>query len=237
MKRAVNSYAWGGVFIALGIMILGLFLFKGIAHFKAGERVVTVKGLSEREVKADKVIWPLVYKQAGNNIAVLYNDIEKTKNKIIKFLVSNGISENEITVSPVSVIDEEADRYSQQNIKFRYKTTAVITVVTDKVDLARNLMSKQNDLIKQGVALAGGDYQYQTIFSYNGINDIKPEMIVEATQNARLSAEKFAKDSDSKLGKIKTANQGQFSISDRDVNTPHIKIVRVVTTVQYYLKD
>ena len=98
-------------------------------------------------------------------------------------------------------------------------------------------MSKQNELIRQGIALAGGEYQYQVIFSYNGFNDIKQDMIVEATKNARLSADKFAKDSDSKLGKIKTANQGQFSVSDRDNNTPYIKIVRVVTTIQYYLKD
>ena len=232
-----SSYVVGSIAIALGVVLLGLFLFSGIVSFKSGERVVSVKGLSEREVNADKVIWPLVYKSASNDISTLYSDIEKTTNKIVKFLAANGIAENEITVAPVSVVDEEADRYGAQNVKFRYKATAVITVVTDKVDLVRKLMSKQNDLIKQGIALSGGDYQYQTIFSFNGLNDIKPEMIVEATQSARLAADKFAKDSDSKLGKIKNANQGQFSISDRDTNTPHIKIVRVVTTIQYYLKD
>ncbi|WP_052571582.1 SIMPL domain-containing protein [Endomicrobium proavitum] len=233
----MNSFVIGSVAVALGIMFLGAFIYNGIAYFKDSERVVSVKGLSEREVKADKVIWPLVYKQAGNDISALYKNIEQTNNKIIKFLLDNGIAKNEITVAPVSVLDADAERYSDNNAKFRYKAVSVITVVTGNVDTVLKLMSKQNDLIKQGIALSVGDYQYQTIYSYNGLNDIKPEMIVEATKNARLAAEKFAKDSASKLGKIKTANQGQLTISDRDNNTPYIKSIRVVTTIQYYLKD
>lgn len=236
MKK-VNSFITGSVAVALGIVFLGVFIYSGITYFKNSERLVNVKGLSEREVMADKVIWPLVYKQASNDVSVLYKNVEQANNKIINFLTKNGITKEEITISPALVIDNDAERYNDANSKFRYKITSVITVVTDKVDLARSLMSKQNELIKQGVAISGGDYQYQTIYSYNGLNNIKPEMIVEATQNARLAAEKFAKDSDSKLGKIKTANQGQFTITDRDNNTPHIKTVRVVTTIQYYLKD
>lgn len=115
--------------------------------------------------------------------------------------------------------------------------TTVLTVVTDKVDLVRSLMQRQGDLLKQGVAVTGGDYQYRTQFLYTGLNTIKPGMIEEATANARTAAEKFAHDSKSKLGKIRSATQGQFSIEDRDENTPYIKSVRVVTTVEYYLKD
>jgi hypothetical protein len=98
-------------------------------------------------------------------------------------------------------------------------------------------MIRQSDLLKQGIAITGGDYRFSTQFLFTGLNDIKPQMIEEATKNARASAEKFAADSDSELGKIRTANQGQFTISDRDANTPYIKSVRVVTTVDYYLKD
>jgi hypothetical protein len=98
-------------------------------------------------------------------------------------------------------------------------------------------MEKQGELLKHGIAFSGSDYQYRTIYSFNGLNEIKPAMIDEATKNARTAAEKFAKDSDSKLGKIKTATQGVFSIENRDENTPYIKKVRVVTNVQYFLED
>ena len=115
--------------------------------------------------------------------------------------------------------------------------TAVATVATNDVALVRKVMEKQGELLKNGIAFSGSDYQYRTIYSFNGLNEIKPTMIDEATRNARAAAEKFAKDSDSKLGKIKTATQGVFSIEDRDENTPYIKKVRVVTNVQYFLED
>ena len=92
-------------------------------------------------------------------------------------------------------------------------------------------------MLKQGIAITEGEYRYNTVYSFTGLNDIKPQMIEEATRNARAAAMKFAQDSGSKLGKIKNASQGQFTISDRDENTPYIKNVRVVTTVNYYLKD
>lgn len=98
-------------------------------------------------------------------------------------------------------------------------------------------MQNQSELVKKGIALTSGDYQYQKQFLFTGLNKIKPGMIEEATKNARASAVKFAQDSDSKLGKIQSADQGQFSISDRDANTPYIKSVRVVTTINYYLED
>ena len=91
-------------------------------------------------------------------------------------------------------------------------------------------------LLKQGIAITGGDYKYNVSYEFPGLNEVKPRMIEEATKNARAAAEKFAKDSDSELGKIRNASQGQFSISDRDAYTPYIKSVRVVTTVNYYLK-
>ena len=154
------------------------------------------------------------------------------------FLTSNGIPQEEITVSPASVTDMQAERYGYNNEDpFRYKAVSVVTVASDKIDLVRSLMTKQGDLLKKGVVIAGDDYQFQTVFSFNGLNDIKPEMVAEATKNARATAQKFAEDSDSKIGKIRSASQGQFTISDRDQNTPHIKIVRVVTTIEYSLKD
>jgi len=101
----------------------------------------------------------------------------------------------------------------------------------------RRLMSEQGELLQKGIAVGGDEYQYNVQFLFTGLNDIKPRMIEEATKNARAAAEKFARDSNSKLGKIKSANQGQFTISDRDANTPYIKNIRVVSTIDYYLKD
>lgn len=224
--------------VGIGIIILGALLKSAIVHFKDSERVVSVKGMSEREVEADKVIWPLVYKEVGNDLLSLYNTLETTNAKIIEFLKSNGIQESEITVSPAEVIDLTAERYASQDIKYRYNLTEVITVATDKVELVRKLMTRQSDLLKQGIAIStSSDYRYTTQFIYTKFNDVKPQMIEEATKNARASAQKFAVDSQSELGKIQSANQGQFTITDRDANTPYIKTIRVVTTIVYYLKD
>ena len=124
-------------------------------------------------------------------------------------------------------------------MRYRYNVTGVVTVTTTNVEQVLKLMSRQSDLLKQGVAIASGDYRYAPRFIYtsDALNALKPAMIEEATRNARAAADKFAHDSNSELGKIKSASQGLFSISDRDDNTPSIKTIRVVTTVEYYLKD
>jgi hypothetical protein len=112
-----------------------------------------------------------------------------------------------------------------------------MTVSSNKVDLVRKLMSQQGELLKQGVAISANDYSNAVIYAFTKLNSVKPKMIEQATVNARAAAEKFAKDSESNLGKIKSADQGQISIEDRDANTPFIKKVRVVTSIEYYLKD
>lgn len=222
----------------VGLMVLGCCIYAGIGRFADRDRNVVVKGLSEREVMADKVIWPLAYRLAGNDLRSLYSEIERSDAVILEFLTSNGIPEDEITVSPASVTDIQAERYGYNNEDpYRYKAVSVVTVASGKIDLVRSLMTRQGELLKKGVVIAGDDYQFQTVFSFNGLNDIKPEMVAEATKNARATAQKFAEDSGSRIGKIRSASQGQFSITDRDQNTPHIKVVRVVTTIEYSLKD
>lgn len=235
--KGKQENVWAGLLIALGLVVLGFSLKAGIEKFIDKERIVTVKGLSELEVAADQVIWPLLHKDIGNDLSQLYENLEKKNKAIIYFLKDNGIDESEITLSAPEIIDMKAERYVNDNIPYRYNVTSVLTVSSHKVDLVRQLMTKQSDLLKQGIALSGGDYRYNVQFLFTKLNDIKPTMIEEATVNARAAAVKFAEDSDSKLGKIRSANQGQFSITDRDANTPYIKNVRVVTTVTYYLKD
>lgn len=223
--------------VAIGIFLGGFAIAKAIITTTEMSRVVNVKGLSVREVPADKVIWPITFKEIGNNLTDLYNTINTKNNIIISFLKANGIDENEIIIAAPEIVDLQAERYGNQNYLYRYNVTSIITVTSNKVNLVTDLMLKQADLIKKGVAIIVGSYEYQPTFTFTGLNDIKPQMIEEATINARTTAEKFAADSQSKLGKIKTANQGQFTISDRDNNTPQIKEVRVVTSVTYFLED
>ena len=231
-----NSPSLAGFLVGLGLVALGWFIYSGISHFKDSERVVTVKGLAEKEVRADQVIWPLVYKVASNDLSYIYNRSKISTKVIVDFLVEKGIDSKNITVAPINVNDAYVNSYSSSKVTYRYSTSVIVTVASNKVDLVREIMSEQNELLASGIGLSS-DYSYATEFKYTLLNDVKPGMIEEATANARASAEKFAKDSDSRLGKIKTAYQGQFSISDRDRNTPYIKSVRVVTTIQYYLDD
>lgn len=221
------------IIIAIGLVILGGSIEDGIKK----ERMVTVKGLAEMEVPANKVTWPLVYKEVGNDLGTLYDKIKTTNRTIINFLKNKGIAENEISVNAPEIIDMQAERYNTNPVPYRYNVTTVITVTSQQVDLVRSLISEQGELLKQGVAIIGGDYRYNVEYDFTGLNDIKPQMIEEATKNARESAMKFAKDSDSKLGKIIRANQGQFTIGNRDAHTPYIKHVRVVTTIDYSLKN
>ncbi|MEG1642851.1 MAG: SIMPL domain-containing protein [Bacteroidales bacterium] len=226
-----------GLIIALGLFFGGFAISYSIISFKNMSRTVNVKGLAEREVQADKVIWPLTYKEIGNDLVSIYNSVNYKNNIIVSFLKENGVEENEISISAPKIIDMQAERYQSGTSSYRYNVTSIITVTSNKVDLIRKLMNQQVSLLKKGVAITVDDYQYITQFLFTELNKIKPSMIEEATKNARSTAEKFAKDSDSELGKISSANQGQFSIEDRDNNTPYIKQVRVVTTVSYYLED
>lgn len=232
----MKNLRWEALILAIGMVVVGNCLKNALENFTDKERVVSVKGLAEMEVPADKVVWPLVYKDIGDDPALLYENMAKKNTAIVAFLKNNGIEETEISIAPPEVIDMQAERYGNTNIKYRYNATSVITVTSRNVDKVRQLMAEQAELLKQGIAITGGDYRYNVAYEFTGLNSIKPQMIEEATKNARAAAEKFAKDSDSKLGKIRNASQGQFSISDRDANTPYIKSVRVVTTINYYLR-
>ncbi len=240
MKNLSNSSPAAivcGICVAIGLLLLGIQIKSGLSSISSNQRVVTVRGLAEKEVKANKVTWPIVSKEVGNDLPSIYANTESTNAAILKFLKDNGITDSEISVNAPQVLDLQADRYNSQNVPFRYNVTNVVVVTSSQVDKVRQLIEKQTELLKQGIAIVAGDYQYQTTYEYTDLNSIKPDMIADATKNAREAANKFAADSDSKLGKIKTASQGQFSIEDRDQYTPYIKNVRVVSTIVYYLKD
>jgi hypothetical protein len=236
-RNIVGAFLLGAL-VCIGLIGLGYQLAQGIIHIKSLDRTVTVKGLSEREVPANVAIWPITFQEAGNDLNQLFSTIQKNNERVGLFLERRGFKPEEISVSPPGILDKQAEGYAgTQQIKFRYSGNSTITVYSEKVDDVRKAMNELVELGKQGIAIARSNYQTQTEFLYTKLNEIKPEMIEEATKNAREVAEKFARDSNSRLGKIKTARQGQFSINHRDNNTPHIKNVRVVSTIEYYLSD
>ena len=219
--------------IAVGIALMGLFIKAGIDNFANKDRKVTVKGLAEREVPADKVTWSIGTKVTGNDLPLLYENINIQTDKIRRFLRQNGLDEKEITVNPPSISDLEAREWGDNQKNFRYIVTTTITVATNKVKEVNAAIFKQAELLKQGVAIENSSPDYE----YASFQKMKPEMMAEAIKNAQKTAEQFAEASNCDLGSIQTAGQGQFEIEDRDQNTPYIKKLRVVTTITYSLND
>jgi uncharacterized protein len=231
-----SAVALGGL-IALGLAVLGLTLGSSAIRFREYERVVSVKGLSEREVPADVVAWPIHFSGASSDLTALYAKLEADSKQVTAFLAERGFVPDEITLAAPTITDKLAQRYGgNEPVQLRYTADQAITVYSEKIGAVRKAQNELAELGKKGIAFGGAEYQ-RTEYLFTGLNDIKPAMIEEATRKAREVAEKFAADSNSKLGKIKSANQGQFTVNDRDSNTPHIKNVRVVSTVEYYLSD
>ena len=237
MRSRIREFFVLGLFLFFGLAALGYFISTSPASFRAYERSVNVKGLSEREVMADTAIWPIMFSVAGNDIADVYRQLEQDRQRVMAFLAASGFPEESISVTAPSVVDKVAQNYGGQAVAIRYNAQQTITVYSGKVLEVRAAKARLAELGKAGVLLSGNDYAGATEYLFTGLNEIKPGMVEEATRNAREVAIKFARDSESTLGKIKSARQGQFSIGNRDCNNPHIKKVRVVSTIEYYLSD
>jgi len=227
----------GALCLALGLLALGLCIRSGLKSMTDSQRTIEVRGLATREVPANQVTWPIVFTQVGNDLPTVYDNVSTTNVRIVKFLTENGIDGKEISVGAPSMTDLSTNRYNSNPIPFKYSVTSVVTVSSQQVDKVRELINRQGELLKQGIPIEADNYQYQVSYDYTELNSVKPEMIAEATKNAREAAKKFADDSDSEIGKIKSARQGQFSIENRDSYTPYIKEIRVVTTLTYFLED
>jgi hypothetical protein len=223
--------------IAVAICVLGWCIKAGIDDFANKDRKVNVKGLAEREVEADKVTWPIVSKEVGNDLQELYHRIGLTQRTIKAFLLEHGVKAEELTENAPQVVDMTAREYGDRNQPYRYIVTSVITVTSKEVAKVRKIIAAQGDLLKVGVAIVDGGYENAIKYEYVSFMEMKPKMMQEAIENAEKTAQQFAENSHSTLDKIVSADQGQFSIDDRDGNTPWIKKVRVVTTVTYSLKD
>ncbi len=236
-NRHSNAFLLG-FFIFLGLSVLGYLLGQAAIEYRLYDRSVTVKGLSEHEYEADIVIWPIQFNTASNNLKQLYDAIDETSSDIKSFLIKQGISEADITFSAPAITDKIAQRYdNSRSPEFRYSGFQTVTVYSNNIAAVHSVMGSLSELGKKGIVFTGTGYDSQTEYLFTRLNEVKPDMIEEATRKARHVAEKFAADSASQLGKIKKASQGQFSIYARDRNNPHIKNVRVVATVEYYLSD
>ncbi len=225
--------------LSVGMVVAAWVLGQALLQFKQADRGVEVKGLAEREVPADTAIWPVAFSEADNDLPRLYQTLQEKNVKIATFLQASGFKPEDISISAPSITDRLAQDYGNAQLaeRLRYSGKSTLTVYTRQVDRVREAMAHLGELGKQGIALSPDNYESRTQFLFTGLNALKPAMIEEATKNARISAEKFAKDSDSRLGEIRRANQGQFSIEDRDASTPYIKKVRVVSSVEYRLID
>src|SRR5579862_4558337 len=241
-----------GLLLALGLIVSGWLLGTQIKATRLGDQYVTVKGLVERKVKSDLAIWSLSYKEAGDDLSLVYSKTEADKKTVLQFLDQQGIQSSEIELGMVRVVDTQANEYGGGNrAPHRYIVDQQITVMTPRVDQIAAAAQKTMYLLQQGIVLVGNPGQ-GVAYKFTGLNAIKPDMITEATRNARAAADRFAADSGSSVGTIRQANQGVFSILPADqgsaTNEPGemaggdfgsdsslIKTVRIVTTVQYYL--
>lgn len=224
-----------GVLLAIGLFLGGMQFREAVSVWKQADRVVSVKGLAERNVKVDLVLWPLSYAVGADTLESLHTQLGATEAKIRAFLVRNGFSEDEISTTSPQVTDQWASYYGERPTD-RYRGEAVVLLRTGQVDLVNATMPKTDELVKEDVLLSRS-YEHRPQFIFTGLNDIKPEMIAEATQDARRAAMQFAEDSGSRIGKIRSAQQGYFTIEDLDSYTPDVKRVRVVTTIEYLLLD
>jgi len=232
----VRAAAVIGLSLAAGIALAGWLVAGALYRARAADRFVTVKGLAEREVAANLLIWPIVFTVTDNDLVSLQRRVEESTGKVTAFLQPTFAPE-EWSASAPNIQDRQAQGIGREMGPLdRYVAEATVTVRTTKLDVARKAMDRSGDLVKQGVALIRS-FEYHTQYDYTGLDAIKPEMIAEATRDARRAAEQFAKDSGNKVGAIRKAQQGYFTIDDRDAFSPEFKKIRVVTTVEYFLGD
>jgi len=236
----------GAAILALGVALGGLFVGSGFARARAADRFVAVKGISEREVRADLAIWPLHLVAADNDLSRAHAQIESSVSRIRAFLASNQVDTTQSELQDFSVTDAATNHHgSGERAGSRYVIRQTVVVRSLKPDLVLAASQKVGDLVSAGVVLSsGGDYGTGgPTFIFTGLNKLKPPMIAEATARARESAEQFAKDSHSDIGGIRSASQGVFEILPRDQAqgiseaSQIVKTVRVVSTIDYSLKN
>lgn len=223
-----------GVLLAFGMLLGGMQLKRAVVAWKEADRVVTVRGLAEWDVKVDLALWPISFSVTASSLDGLHDALHSSETKIRAFLLRHGFDEDELSTVPPTVSDRWEHYYGDNPPTDRYRAEGVVLLRTEKVDVVKATMPKTDELVKEDV-LISHSYEHRPQFIFTSLNDIKPDMIAEATEEARKAAQQFAEDSGSRVGRIRTAQQGYFTIEDLDSYTPDVKRVRVVTTIEYTL--
>ena len=227
-----------GISFIIGMAVCALIAGHTLRSVKRMEEFVSVKGLSEREVPADLAIWPVTFTVSENDLTQLQDLIQTARKTVYQFLTESGFEQTEISNAPPQINDAQ-NTSGDVNVSkrpFRYQANITVLLRSAKVPKVKSAMETCDKLVQQGIALSGGDYSNKPQFLFTSLNQIKPDMIQEANRNARKAAERFAADSNSPVGAVRHAIQGPFEINDLDSSSPDRKIVRVVTTVDFYLQ-
>jgi hypothetical protein len=218
--------------VALGLAAAGYFVGNGISERGAGRRIISVKGLSEREVPASVATWTIAYSSTGNDLSEINKKLADSTKAVVEFLKEAGFAETDMAVQPPAVRDTSMDVREKDSPPppERYRADQSVLLRTSKVDAIKPALASASNLMISGVLLSG---KSEPNYIFNQVNEIKPAMIQEATKNARIAAEQFSRDSQTTLGKLRNATQGWFQVENRDAATPERKIVRVVVDVEY----
>jgi hypothetical protein len=227
-----SSSVVAALLVALGLAAAGYFVGQGISERSSGRRIISVKGLSEREVPASVATWTIGYAANGNELTEINKKLAESTKAVAAFLKEAGFAEADMSVQPPSLQDTtmEVREKDVPPPPERYKAYQSILLRTAKVELIKPALASASNLMVSGVLLSG---KSDPNYIFNQVNEIKPGMIQEATKNARIAAEQFSRDSQTTLGKLRSATQGWFQIENRDAATPERKVVRVVVDVEY----
>lgn len=232
-----RSFAVLGALLALGLAIFGTQISAAVRRGREFDRYFTVRGLSEREVKSTYVIWPLRYAVAAEELPALREEMDRAKSLILQFLTEQHIPAGDCFYGLPNIQDRANERRDSDQIRLpRYNAIMTLVVRSTQVDVVKQAIQKSDALIAQGLPLLVNEYDHRIEFGYDALSTLKPAMIEEATANARAAAEKFAQDSQAKVGRIRKATQGVVEITDRDIASPELKIVRVVTTIEFFIE-
>lgn len=232
MECKCDKKLWAAVILGASLIAFGFIMKSAVNNFINKDRKVTVKGLSEREEPANLITWSFSTSVTGDDLPSLNRKMDRTREAVIAFLAQNGLPAEAIRFYPPDVDDRLNNRWSNDALPYNYKITTSFNVSSSEIDKVRELITKQGDLISQGISL---NYSYVN-YDYTGFQDLKQEMIEEAVANARTTADQFVKNYGSSLGKIITADQGTFSISSKD-DDPSMMKIRGVATITYALED
>jgi hypothetical protein len=234
-RPLLPALVFGGL-IALGLASAGLLVGNGLENARTGDRAVTVRGLAEREVKADLAVLPLRFTASGDALEAAQAQVDAQTGAVRAFLAAQGFPAAAVDLGAFDVTDHQSQEYQQQNYAARFIVSQTVVVRSNDVDRVQATVRRLNELVRQGVVLE----EYSPTYLFTRLNAVRPAMIGEATAAARTGAAQFAEDSGSDLGGIRSATQGSFEILGRDEvgeeTSQVFKRIRVVTTVSYGLR-